>query len=79
MKEDVKRKSFSPPLWEMRKWWLTSSPISFLTSFLEGWLVWSLWLAALPRGDANPSCLSQLEGFMKSVAHDAVQLRSYAS
>jgi hypothetical protein len=20
MKEDVKRKSFSPPLWEMRKW-----------------------------------------------------------
>src|SRR5438876_141190 len=36
-----------------------------LTSFLEGWLVWSLWLAALSRGDANPSCLSQLNGFMK--------------
>jgi hypothetical protein len=32
-----------------------------------------------PRGDTNPSCLSQLDGFMKSVAHDAVQLRSYAS
>jgi hypothetical protein len=42
-------------------------------------LVWSLWLAALSRGDANPSCLSQLDGFMKSVAHDAVRFRSYAS
>ena len=31
------------------------------------------------RGDANPSCLSQLDGFMKSVAHDAVRFRSYAS
>jgi hypothetical protein len=26
-----------------------------------------------PRGDANPSCLCQLDGFMKSVAHDAVR------
>src|SRR5260370_40073043 len=62
----------------MRAWCLTSSPTSFLTSFLEGVLVWSLWLAALPRGDANPSCLSQLDGFTKSVAYDAVRLRSYA-
>jgi len=75
MKKDAKEKNFSPPLWEMRVWWLTSSP----TSFLEKLLVWSLWLAALPRGDANPSCLSQLDGFMKSVAHDAVRFRSYAS
>ena len=29
-------------------------------------------------GDANPSCLSALDGFMKSVAHDAIRLRSYA-
>src|SRR5258708_32866379 len=58
---------------------LHPSPTSFLTSFLEGVLVWSLWLAAFSRGDANPICLSQLEGFMKSVAHDAVRFRSYAS
>ena len=50
---------------------LHRSPTSFLTSFLEGLLVWSLWLVALPRGDASPSCLSQLDGFMKSVALDA--------
>src|SRR5437899_12677206 len=49
---------------------LHPAPTSFLTSFLEGLLVWSLWLAALSRGDANPTCLSQLDGFMKSVAHD---------
>src|ERR1035438_10036346 len=55
----------------MRAWLLTSSPTSFLTLFLEGVLVWSLWLAARSRGDTNPSCLSQLDGFMKSVAHDA--------
>ena len=57
----------------------TSSPTSFLTSFLEGVLVWSLWLAARSRGKANPSCWSQLDGFMKSVALDAVRFRSYAS
>src|ERR1022692_1334839 len=59
----------------MRAWLLTSSPTSFLTLFLEGVLVWSLWLAARSRGDTNPSCLSQLDGFMKSVAHDAVRFR----
>src|ERR1035438_2941412 len=59
----------------MRAWLLTSSPTSFLTLFLEGVLVWSLWLAARSRGDTNPSCLSQLDGFMKSVAHDAVPAR----
>jgi len=79
MKEDVKRKSFSPPLREMRVWWLTSSPTSFLTTSLEGLLVFSLWLAALSRGDANPTCLSPLDGFMKSVALDAVRFQSYAS
>jgi hypothetical protein len=36
-------------------------------------------LAADFSGDANPSCFSQLDGFMKSVAHDAVRFRSYAS
>jgi len=60
MKEDVKKKSISPPLGEMRVWWLTSSP----TSFVEGLLVWLLWLAACSSGHANPSCLSQLDGFM---------------
>jgi len=79
MKEDVKEKNFSPPLREMRVWWLTSSPTSYLTSFLEGLLVSSLWLAADFSGNANPSCLSQLDGFIKSVAHDAVRFRSYAS
>src|ERR1017187_11003317 len=32
---------------------------------LEGLLVWPLWLAARSSGNANPSCLSQLDGFMK--------------
>jgi hypothetical protein len=54
-------KNFSPPLGEVRVWWLTSSP----TSFLEGLLVWLLWPAACSSGNANPSCLSQLDGFMK--------------
>src|ERR1035437_5095353 len=61
MKEDVKEKSFSPPLGKMRVWWLTSSP----TTLLEGLLVWPLWLAAHSSGEARPSCLSQLDGFMK--------------
>src|ERR1035438_5132903 len=34
-------------------------------SFLEGLLVSLLWLAAFFSGDTNPSCLSQLNGFMK--------------
>src|ERR1039458_2431086 len=42
-------------------WCLTSSPVSFL----EGLLVWPLCIAAHFSGDANPSCLSQLNGFMK--------------
>src|ERR1035441_1088748 len=61
MKEDVKEKSFSPPLGKMRVWRLTSSP----TTLLEGVLVWPLWLAAHSSGEASPSCLSQLDGFMK--------------
>ena len=28
-------------------------------------MVWPLWLAAHSCGNANPSCLSQLNGFMK--------------
>src|ERR1022692_3122219 len=32
---------------------------------LEGLLVWPLWLAAHSSGEASPSCLSQLDGFMK--------------
>ena len=40
---------------------MTSSP----TSFLEGLVVWLLWPAARSSGDANPSCLSQLDDFMK--------------
>ena len=79
MKKDVKEKSFSPPLWRCGSGDLHPAPPPFLTSFLEGLLVWSLWLAAYSRGDANPSCLSQLDGFMKSVALDAVRFRSYAS
>src|ERR1039457_7652870 len=61
MKEDVKEKSFSPPLGKMRVWRLTSSP----TTLLEGLLVWPLWLAAHSSGEASPSCLSQRDGFMK--------------
>src|SRR2546421_12963714 len=79
MKRDVKEKTSPRPSGRCGCGVLTSSPTSFLTSFLEGLLVWSLWLAALSRGDANPSGLSQLDGFMKSVALDAVRFRSYAS
>src|ERR1017187_3434188 len=61
MIEDVKEKSFSPPLGKMRVWRLTSSP----TTLLEGLLVWPLWLAEHSSGEASPSCLSQLDGFMK--------------
>src|ERR1039458_9666169 len=32
---------------------------------LEGLLVWLLWLAEHSSGEASPSCLSQLDGFMK--------------
>jgi len=75
MKEDVKKKSFSPPLGKTRVWWLTSSP----TSFLEGLLVWRLWPAARSSGNANPSCLSQLDGFMKQWRSTPFGSRSYAS
>ena len=42
-------------------WSVASSPVSFL----EGLLVWPLWIAAYFSGDANPSCLSPLNGFIK--------------
>jgi len=61
MKKDVKKKHLPPPLGKTRVWRLTSSP----TSFLEGLVVWLLWPAARSSGDANPSCLSQLDDFMK--------------
>jgi hypothetical protein len=41
--------------------WLASSRVSLL----EGLLIFPLWLAAHASGEANPSCLSQLTGFMK--------------
>ena len=41
-------------------------------------MVWSLWLAVLSRGSANPSCLSQLDDFMKQWL-GAIRFRSYAS
>src|SRR5437667_5865014 len=37
---------------------LHPAPPHSSTLFLEGLLVWSLWLAALSRGDANPICCS---------------------
>src|ERR1700675_3902619 len=58
---------------------LHPAPPPFLTSFLEGLTVWSLWLAAHSCGKANPSCLSRLDGFMKSAVLDAIRFRSYAS
>ena len=42
-------------------------------------MVWLLWPAAHSRGDANPSCLSQLEGFMKQWRLTPFGSRSYAS
>jgi hypothetical protein len=75
--KDVKEKNSPHPSGDAGV--VTSSPTSFLTSFLEGLLVCSLWLAAHSRGNANPTCLSQLDGFMKSVALDAVRFRRYAS
>src|ERR1700730_8831148 len=41
----------------------TLSPAS--SSSIEGLLVWLLWLAADSCSGASPSCLSQLNGFMK--------------
>jgi hypothetical protein len=37
-------------------------------------LVFSLWLAALSRGDANPTCLSPLDGFKPTLS-----LRSFGT
>ena len=55
-------------------------PTSFLTSFLVRGVIGlvagsPLFPATLPA----PVCLSQLDGFMKSVVLDAIRLRSYAS
>jgi len=36
-----------------------------LSEFSEGLLVWLLWPAARSSGNANRSCLSQLDCFMK--------------
>jgi hypothetical protein len=60
MKEDVKKKEFSPPLGEMRGVVTCIQPVPFL----EGLLIWLLWLTASSNGRANPSCLFQLVGFM---------------
>jgi len=60
IKEDVKEKILSPPL-AGNQGVVTSSP----ASLLEGLLIFPLWLAAVSSGEANPSCLSQLTGFMK--------------
>ena len=65
MKRDVKENVLPAPLGDAQVF--TSSPIPFLSSFLEGLLVLSLWLAAISSGEANLSCLSQFTGFMKSV------------
>src|ERR1700730_3834290 len=56
-----RKKYFPLPSGETWMWWLASSPVSFL----EGSLVCPLWIAAHFSGDTNPSCLSQLNGFMK--------------
>jgi hypothetical protein len=50
MKEDVKKEIFPLSPLEIC-WWLTSSPVSFV----EGFLVLPLWVAAYFSGDANPS------------------------
>ena len=55
-------------------------PTSFLTSFLEG-VVGLVALArrSFPRRCPTPVACPNSTGFMKSVAHDAVRFRSYAS
>jgi hypothetical protein len=47
-------------------------------SFSQGCLIWPLWLVADCSGDADPSGLSPLDGFMNYGA-DAIRFRSYAS
>ena len=41
-------------------------------------MIWLLWFAARSSGKANPSCLSQLDDFMKQWL-GAIRFRSYAS
>src|ERR1039457_5029390 len=67
MKKGVKKKKKSPPPRKKRGGGCGSTPTSSSGSSLsiEGLLVWPLWLAADFSGDTNPSCLSQLNGFMK--------------
>ena len=79
MKKDVKRKKLLPaPLGD-------ADVVTYIQPHLIPHLILRgvIGLVALARrtfrGDANPSCWSQLDGFMKSVAHDAVRFRSYAS
>src|SRR5215472_11789500 len=75
IKEDVKKKVFSSPLAGDIDVWLASSRVSLL----EGLLIFPLWLAAISSGEANPSCLSQLTGFMKRWRSTPFGSRGYAS
>ena len=75
IKEDVKKKVFSSPLAGGVGVWLASSRVSLL----EGLLIFPLWLAAHSSGEADPSCLSQLTGFMKRWRSTPFGSRSYAS
>ena len=61
MREDVKKKILAPPLRGDVDVVTCIQPVSFL----EGFLVWPLGMAAHSSGDPNPSCLSQIDGFMK--------------
>jgi len=75
IKEDVKKKVLSSPLAGGVDVWLASSRVSLL----EGLLIFPLWLAAISGGEANPSCLSQLTGFMKRWRSTPFGSRGYAS
>jgi len=60
MKEDVKNKFFPLPSRGDADLASCIQP----TSFVEGFLVLALWIAAFCSGDADPSRLSQLNRFM---------------
>jgi hypothetical protein len=66
MKEDVKKKSFSAPPREDAGVVTYIQPHVILRGVVGlAALDWPLWIAAHFSDDANPSCLSQLDGSMK--------------
>ena len=75
MKEDVKKKSFSPPLEKTRVWMTYIQPHLILGGVIG--------LVALARRTFQRQCQPQLlvptQRFHKTVMLDAIRFRSYAS